>query len=787
MTLLRIFIVTGTLLAGLTRAARAENSAPIPTPLPGHPGNLFLSGEDATLAVPPGKTNIWRLVNYEERTLADARASEGHLALGRLPVGWYRVRHVGDAEAEWISLGVIPPLMARTPASSPIALDVAMAWFYPADKMDAVANLCALAGVSWVRDRLNWGEMEPRRQTVRTNQNRYDLSARAQAQAGLQVLQVNHNSPGWANPETKRFPLDLRDAYAFYREMARRWKGQVTAFEPWNEADIIEFGGHTGAEIAALQKASYLGLKAGNPDLVVCQNVFATHRPAQLEDFQENAAWPYFDTFNLHHYESFEKYPQLYAAFRAVSAGRPLWVTECALPVKWSGDANLKEPSDADLRIQAERLPKTFALSIHEGSAATFYFMLPHYVEGQTQFGIIRPDLTPRPALLSLATVGRLLADAKPLGRLQSTNAALHAYLFRAKPDGQTRSVLVAWSTAGKADLTLPQAPEMVVDHLGRTLPDPQATVSLGSAPVLAILPNDERLSLTPPPAPPERLSGKPSLVVLQALFSSSNAVMEKSTCRIASEKPERISLFAYNFGQEVVRGRLRLQAPQDWSVSPLGEVELQPMERKEIPITVTAPAARKIGVAKLRVAGDFGAAGQPSLGFRLLLEPNRLSPRVAKPVVGADEPGRWQKMISGDGPMQMSAQDGGVLIEAKPAGADRWVYPRFVLAQGEQVPPGAQGLSCALQVLEGNGQFRAIFDQANGASYVADLANKPKPGQTVTTVALFEEGVFGQGWSKPDPNGHLDPDQIRSFKIGCNPGGAQVKFLLKDLKWIEF
>ena len=44
------------------------------------------------------------------------------------------------------------------------------------------------------------------------------------------------------------------------REEVERWH-----WEPWNEPDIDVFGGHTGAEIASLQKAAWLGLKAGNP------------------------------------------------------------------------------------------------------------------------------------------------------------------------------------------------------------------------------------------------------------------------------------------------------------------------------------------------------------------------------------------------------------------------------------------------------------------------------------------------------------------------------------------
>jgi hypothetical protein len=53
------------------------------------------------------------------------------------------------------------------------------------------------------------------------------VSARVQSDAGLRVLQVAHVSAPWANPNTKRFPPDLRDFYNFWRESARRWAGQI--------------------------------------------------------------------------------------------------------------------------------------------------------------------------------------------------------------------------------------------------------------------------------------------------------------------------------------------------------------------------------------------------------------------------------------------------------------------------------------------------------------------------------------------------------------------------------
>ena len=483
------------LLAGLgmlivTAWVSAEPNRTIPAPLPDHPGNVFLAGEEVSVPVAAKDGEAWEAVDYDGKKINEGKVAGGRAGLGHLPVGWYEVREGGEA----VSAGVLAPLKAPTPVTSPISVDVAMAWFYKEPQMAPVASLCRLAGVNWVRDRLAWGEMEPERGKFVPGPTKYDASARIQSEAGLRVLQVNHSSPAWANPNAKRFPPDLRDAYKFYREMAKRWAGQVSAFEPWNEADIDVFGGHTGAEMAALQKASYLGLKAGSPDVIVCQNVFATAQVPILKDLADNAPCPYFDKFNLHHYCGTDAYPGVYAAFRAVSGGRPMWVTEFAVPVPWAGDEKKKEPTAADLRIQSERIAQVYAASLAEGPEESFYFILGHYVEGQTQFGLIRLDLTPRPGYLALAAIGRLLADAKTLGSVKKDN--VRAHFFAAKPDGEAREVLVAWAQGGAAEMDVPVPPEAIYDHLGRRVRVEAETtrfeskhLTLTGAPVFAVLP----------------------------------------------------------------------------------------------------------------------------------------------------------------------------------------------------------------------------------------------------------------------------------------------------------
>jgi hypothetical protein len=752
-----------------------------PKPLPDHPGNVFLEGEDVVVR-PAGTGTAWTLADYDERE-RQVSVTNGALQLGRLPVGFYRLRQAGNPA--WTSLAVLQPLAAPTPSNSPIGLDVAMAWFYPKDKMEAAASLCVLAGVNWVRDRLSWGELETSRSQW-AGENRYDLSAKAQSLASLRILQVNHASPTWANPNHKRFPLDLRDAYRFQREIARRWQGRVLAFEPWNEADIDVFGGHTGAEMATMQKASYLGLKAGNTAVVGCLNVFALHNRSQLEDLHDNRAWAYFDTFNLHHYDTFDNYPKLYADFREFSAGRPLWVTECAVPVKWAGDEKLKEPTDADLRVQSERIAKVFACALHEGAANVFYFLLPHYVEGQTQFGILRPDLTPRPAYVALGAAGRLLADAKPLGRLDTTNAALRAFLFRAWPGGRPRDVLVAWSTDGQQRLNLPSLPVSMADHLGRPL-EPTTGLTLKTAPVFAVFAEGvgRQIRLQPAPGAPPALEGTASPMVLQAQWPADKVELKRSAYRVEAGQLATIPVFLYNFSERPASGRITVEAPASWKARLQGVTEVASMGRAELRLEVETQEVRPGSVEKVRFQGDFGEQGQVTLCLRLVSDPRGLLRGPGTRIRGSSEASRWTQMISGPGPMLMTNRQDGLTVQAEPGGSDRWVYPRLELQGTDRAPAGALGMACTLVVEEGEGQFRAIFDEANGSSYVVDVTPQPGRGRTVEVMALFENTTHGEGWSKPDANGKLDPAEIASLKIGCNTKSGKVAYRLSNLRWL--
>ncbi len=104
-------------------------------------------GEEVIINLPSFETAHWRVFDYDDNLLAEI-TPQRKASLGYLPIGFYRLRSAEVTNSHWISVGVIAPLQSPTPLTSPIGLDAAMAWFYPPEKMEAAANLCALAGVN---------------------------------------------------------------------------------------------------------------------------------------------------------------------------------------------------------------------------------------------------------------------------------------------------------------------------------------------------------------------------------------------------------------------------------------------------------------------------------------------------------------------------------------------------------------------------------------------------------------------------------------------------------------
>ncbi|MCX7425262.1 MAG: hypothetical protein NTW96_06510 [Planctomycetia bacterium] len=633
----------------------------IPAPLAEHPGNIHLEGEDVRVQLPEamaGKAARWQARDDRGKIIAEGRlevagkAASGGVSLGRPGVGWYRIEFLDAAgkPAGWTSAAVLARLRAATPQDSPVCVDMATAWFARNDAADQrrLANLAALAGVNWVRDRLAWREIQPAADRFADEDTTYDSAATIQAEAGLKVLQVFHDTPGWAaeSPEGRgRFPDDLRHAYRLARAMAQRLHGRVLAWEPWNEANAGTFGGHTVDEMCSYQKAACLGFKAGDPGLVVCWHP-TTGTPTDLHTrgVLDNETWPYFDVYAMHSYDWPDSYAKLWGPVYAAACGRPLWITEADRGISTSTGMPWCDMSPEDELRKARLMAQEYASSLAAGANRHFHFILGHYQEqgGKVQFGLLRMDKTPRPTYVALAALGRLLAGGRCLGTWPiegQPNA--HVCAFSARPDGAERNVLVAWAEQPgdwpardktTAPWSLPEgvSVEAVFDYLGRSL-GKDVPGELRGEPVFVLLrPGDARkLPLVPVPPSPYR-SGEASPLVLQLKITDAPIVQADVGAwtlvfdrQLPAGREAEVTVWAYNFSDRAVRGVVELaECPAGWTMTPTRwEVAIEPMDRKALAarLSVPKPTPGADGSAWLRLRADFGPAGRPVLAFRVM------------------------------------------------------------------------------------------------------------------------------------------------------------------------
>lgn len=638
-----------------------EDASPSPPP-----GNVTIEGEEVVArlhdSLPAGAVS-WRVLDETRREvargelLAGSDAARSIVRAGALEVGWYRIEALerDGACVAWTTAAVLARLRAPPPEDSPVAVDAATAWFARDDppRQAELSRLAALAGVRWVRDRLRWSELQPAPRGLTGARTTYDTAADLEREAGLDVLQVFHDTPAWAadpgldgGRAPGRFARDLRHVYGLAREAARRFRGRVRAWEPWNEANIQDFGGHSVDEMCAWQKVAWLGFKAGDPQLIVGWNAYAGV-PSRLhtEGVLENEAWPYFDTYNIHSYDWPESYVELWAPAREAASGRPIWVTEADRGIRYTGEKPWCELSAKDELRKARHLAHEYCYSLFAGAAMHFHFILGHYTEDSNgvQFGLLRLDRTPRPAYVALAALGRLLAGARCLGRwTQADHPGAAVFAFRARPDGVERDVLVAWcDRAGEWDAkddcetawSLPAAlrPEAAFDGLGRPLALPLAE-RLGPGAIFVVLPagGAAALALEPPPPLSPRRDGTASPVVLQLqLPSSGQRKIEGQEWThgydhtLEAGQPATLPIFAYDFSDRPAKGTIRVEKlPPGATIEPSSwDVSIGSMERVEIRATYRPPegGSGAPGDSWIRLRGDFGDLGRPVIAFRLV------------------------------------------------------------------------------------------------------------------------------------------------------------------------
>ncbi len=264
--------------------------------------------------------------------------------------------------------------------------------------------------------------------------------------AGAKTLLRVHGTPGWARPpDTSQShpPVNLDDFDRFMRQLARRYRGRVAAYEIWNEPNLNYEWGYRNpspAEYTELLKTAYRAIKAEDPAaLVVSAGPAPTgdgHPPEALGDLDfiegmyRAGAKGTFDALGSHIYSSnlppdFDSPTDI--TFNRVAkqrqimlnyndAATPIWITEMGWNLKTHWDLGEYHNQGVSELEQAQYIQRAYQKiqTNWPWVEAAFLFNLdfslaPWYKADQQMrwYAVLNPDRTPRPAYTALMQLCR--------------------------------------------------------------------------------------------------------------------------------------------------------------------------------------------------------------------------------------------------------------------------------------------------------------------------------------------------------------------------------------------
>jgi WD40 repeat protein len=293
-------------------------------------------------------------------------------------------------------------------------------------------------GFGWAKGYVNWETVEQKRGKYRWDDPDNTVSA-FQSQ-GLRILLRVHGTPGWAKPADAFLsypPNDMADFAHFMGILAGRYRGQVAAYEIWNEPNLNYEWGYLPpdpARYTEMLKAAYRAVKTVDPAALIISGGLATTGDGSptamgdldyLQGMYDAGARGYFDALGSHPY-AFGHDPDYQDAWglclsRVVAQRQvmiangdeatPIWITELGWVLRTSWNLVEHEAFGVNELQQARYLVRAYQKTRTEWPwvHAVFLFNLdfssvPWYTAAEPMrwYAILNPDRTPRPAYTDL-------------------------------------------------------------------------------------------------------------------------------------------------------------------------------------------------------------------------------------------------------------------------------------------------------------------------------------------------------------------------------------------------
>ena len=334
--------------------------------------------------------------------------------------------------------------------------------------VDANLAMIAQAGVTSIRDEASWGGVEREKDKLALPAS-HDAYVKSTLAAGLDPLMVldygNRHYDGGDKPVSP----EAIEGFARYAEfMVRHFLGKIRMYEIWNEWDISIGGTQPGTAetYVNLLKAVYPRMKAIDPSLLIMGGGMTSGgiRKGWLDCMLEAGALASCDAVSIHTYNYsgkdrartpeawLEFCVQAEASLQKANNGRdvPLYVTEMGWPTHSAPNGTTPQLSAAYLArmyLLARTMPYLRGIWWYDFQDDGWR---PEYNENN--FGMVRPDLTAKPAYWAMKDIAGFAAQCEFVWRLEASDMQIDALQFR-QPDG--KFALALWSEAGERRVRL--------------------------------------------------------------------------------------------------------------------------------------------------------------------------------------------------------------------------------------------------------------------------------------------------------------------------------------------
>jgi hypothetical protein len=381
-------------------------------------------------------------------------------------------------------------------------------------------DLIAAAGIKFIRMDFAWTGTERKK-------GQYDWSGYEQLLSNLEkrdirpIFILDYSNPlyegevGGTNPlthvahRTTASPQHPESVAAFAKWAAaatKHFAGHRILWEIWNEPNIQFWSPKPDAQqYTALALATCKAIREVEPSETIIGPASSTFPWEFLETFLKSGVLEYLDGVSVHPYRGLKSPPETAAADykrlkELIEKYAPGGANGKKVPIldgEWGYSSNTKGVS---LETQAAFAARQQLINLLNGVPVSIWYDWKNDgddpAENEHNFGLVMPDLKPKPAYVAIKTLTRELASYRITRRLPLAGADDYVLLLA---DSTGNKKLAAWTLAEPHEITFETSARMPRKPLGtksngesftpRTLAD-RLTLELTAAPQYITLGN---------------------------------------------------------------------------------------------------------------------------------------------------------------------------------------------------------------------------------------------------------------------------------------------------------